>query len=77
MRLAYCIRCHKEAMVNFHRGNPLADDPFEWPPGEYCAECFESLPEERSAQPRASTGSGKEHNDPGFDNVIRALEEDR
>lgn len=45
--------------------------------GEYCEDCFEDLEHDPVSRNRTNSGSGRNHNDPGFDNVIRALEEDR
>ena len=45
--------------------------------GEICADCFEIVPHDTPARNRTSTSSGPNHTDPGFDNVVRALEEDQ
>ena len=72
MRQANCDQCKRYRWVNSatfeHQGMTVI--------GEYCAECFDALliPEAKNPTGRSS---GPNHNDPGFDNVIRALEEDR
>lgn len=71
MRLAVCARCGLAGWVNLVtvRGRCV---------GEWCAACFEQAPHDSNEAPRTrNPGSGPYHNDPGFDDVIRALEEDR
>jgi hypothetical protein len=80
VRKDHCTRCGKAAWVN-------AADYLTGPPearrvasGELCAECFAEVPlcaPPRGAASRGGVSSGPNHNDPNFDNVIRALEEDR
>jgi hypothetical protein len=70
MRLAACNRCRREAWVNHATLGPFSH-------GELCAECFEAVPHDAPRRNRTQLSSGPNHNDPGFDNVIRAMEEDR
>lgn len=70
MRQARCWMCKKMAMVNkcTERGADI---------GEYCADCFDSVAHDEPMRNKNYSSAGPNHNDPGFDNVIRALEEDR
>jgi hypothetical protein len=45
--------------------------------GELCAYCFDRVDHDEPPKRKAGSSSGSNHNDPGFDNVIRAMEEDR
>jgi hypothetical protein len=81
MRKAKCTRCFKLGWVNdvtIPVAIPVArmEQPIR---EEWCSECFESaFPwSPKLACSRTSSGSGKNHNDPGFDNIVRAFEEDR
>jgi hypothetical protein len=77
MRQAVCTNCGKPAWVNICRVGSREM--------EVCAECFDLLGlltdhsgnHGRSQQATSPGSSGLNHNDPGFDNVIRANEEDR
>lgn len=73
MKKAFCDGCGMIRWVNWSKGNRRAKS------GEYCAGCYEQLDlaEEASADPGRGASSGPNHNDPSFDNVIRALEEDQ
>lgn len=71
MRRGVCAGCNRSGIwVNAAtlRGERI---------GEYCADCFERIRYDSERPARRSTTSGPNHNDPGFDNVVRALEEDR
>lgn len=71
MRKGRCNRCQKAAWVNrcTRDGKPL---------GEFCGDCFEVVQHDEPDRPEPTAGhSGNYHNDPGFDNVVRAAEEDR
>jgi hypothetical protein len=71
MRIAPCTMCQRTVWVN---ACTLAGRAI----GEYCADCFHAVPHDTPRRPvRTGASSGADHNDPGFDNVIRALEEDR
>lgn len=70
MRNGKCSRCKLVRMVN----DCTIDEAHL---GEFCAECFEVIEHDEPRRNRTNSGSGLEHNDPGFDDVIRALEEDR
>ncbi len=45
--------------------------------GEFCEDCFDREPHDEPRRNRTTKGSGRNHNNPVFDDVIRALEEDR
>lgn len=45
--------------------------------GRFCADCFDRIDHDSPPRNKTSSGSGRNHNDPGFDNVVRSLEEDR
>ena len=70
MRFGQCDRCGRAKMINFctMRGVSI---------GEYCADCFDSVDHDAPGRVRTGVDSGRSHNDPGFDNAIRAYEEDR
>ncbi len=71
MRLAKCSICQRVKMVNIvtNRGKHA---------GERCGDCFDAEPRDEAVRPApVYLSSGPNHNDPGFDNVIRAVEEDR
>jgi hypothetical protein len=70
MREGRCDRCKRYAWING------ATDLGAFI-GEYCAACFEVVPHDPPETHPHQTDSGPNHNDPGFDNLIRALEEDR
>jgi hypothetical protein len=70
MRQRQCDGCGQMKLVN---ACTLCDAFL----GEFCADCFERIDHDKPGGKRAYSGSGPNHNDPGFDNVIRALEEDR
>lgn len=69
MREGSCTRCHKKAWIN--TVTTKADGIGEW-----CADCFDEAGPLRP-RPHTAGNSGGNHNDPGFDNAIRAYEEDR
>ena len=70
MRRAICDKCKKLKMVNLatRREKSL---------GEFCGDCWDSIKKDEPPRNRSAGCSGGNHNNPGFDNVIRALEEDR
>lgn len=70
MRQGICKRCRREAWVNL----ATRDDQ---PLGEFCADCFEHIHHDAPGRSPLGGYSGPFYNDPGWDNVIRALEEDR
>lgn len=75
MRLGKCTRCGKRQYINevtyMERACPIA----VWMHGELCADCFDAVDYDRR---RVRAGnSGRHDNDPSFDNVVRAMEEDR
>lgn len=72
MRQGQCKRCRRQAWVNLATRN-------EKPLGEFCADCFEVIHHDAAERSQLGGSSGPFHddNDPGWDNVIRALEEDR
>lgn len=70
MRKGRCKRCGNLAWVNtITLGGDFV--------GEFCGDCFDLVNHDEPGRNPTSRSSGNSHNDPGFDNVIRALEEDR
>lgn len=45
--------------------------------GLFCADCFDLICHDEPKKNKGGGHSGPGHNDPSFDNVIRAMEEDR
>lgn len=74
MRIARCTRCGVMAWVNVYNVPVLVGGVS---PGEYCAECYDELPILQSHPERTGGRSGPNHNAPGWDDVIRATEEDQ
>jgi len=70
MRYARCDWCGKITNVNKQTQSGVVT-------GEYCEECFDQIDHDEPKRHQWSSDSGPNHNDPGFDNVIRAYEEDR
>lgn len=70
MRTGRCSRCGKTRMVNLCTKGEAAV-------GEFCGDCFEAVDHDEAPRNETGSSSGPNHNDPGFDNVIRAWEEDR
>lgn len=70
MRIAFCTRCRREAWVNTMTRR---DERI----GEYCGDCWEAVDHDPPDRNLWGVDSGPNHNDPGFDNVVRAYEEDR
>jgi len=70
MRLAQCSSCGIRTMVNWCtlKGKSI---------GELCADCYERVDHDPAPKNPNGRISGPNHNDPGFDNVVRCLEEDR
>lgn len=68
-----CDHCKRRQWVNWatyrKRGVSVA--------GNFCADCFDALLIPESHGKAGGGDAGPNHNDPGFDNVIRAAEEDR
>ncbi len=70
MRQGHCSRCGRFAWINAATsGGALM--------GEYCAKCFDEVDHDEPRSNASQTDSGPNQNDASFDNVIRALEEDR
>lgn len=65
-----CSRCHRKGLTSecTRKGMSM---------GRFCANCFDLIDHDEPPRSAWSTDSGRNHNDPGFDNVIRAIEEDR
>jgi len=74
MRRAVCEHCGRVAWVNITV--PLLSH-ITGRYAEFCADCFEVVPHVQPRRNPRQRGSGPDSNDPGFDNVVRALEEDR
>ena len=70
MTLGKCDRCGQVRMVNARILGRAADAEQQW-----CADCFDADQPPLRRPPNQK--SGPHQNNPGFDNVIRALEEDR
>lgn len=70
MKKATCERCGRVAWVNLMtlRGTAI---------GHYCGDCWDHVPHDPPARNKTQASSGRNHNDPGLDNAVRALEEDR
>jgi hypothetical protein len=70
MRLTTCSRCGLRKIVNVCTKDERLI-------GEFCAECWDYVDHDRPGRRPSSSGSGPNHTDPSFDNVVRAAEEDR
>ena len=70
MRQAECDRCRRRAWVNTATMSGVMV-------GEFCGDCFDRIHHDEPDRHPWCLGSGPNHNDPGFDDVVRALEEDR
>lgn len=71
MRIGRCSRCDaKEVPVNICTLRTAIL-------GEYCEHCFHLIDHDEPHRNLCSASSRGNHNDPGFDNAIRAYEEDR
>ena len=68
MHKGICDGCHKKTWVN---NATLREAHIGW----FCAECFEVVEHDINRPPRTSSGSGLNHNDPGFDNAVRVMED--
>ncbi len=70
LHVGVCDRCHSEGLLVNWRVKSRQ---------HICGACWErfGLDSERSAAQRRAASSGPYHNDPGFDDVVRAAEEDR
>ena len=71
MRIGTCYMCRRS---NLFVNVSILDNTIN---GEYCADCWDSVKHDPVEHNLTATNSGPFNNDPGFDNVIRALEEDR
>ena len=70
MKRARCAKCQTLTWVNVCTRNGTYI-------GDFCADCFDLVQHDEPKRTPTGGNSGLNHNDPGFDNVIRALEEDR
>lgn len=69
MRIAACKKCNERTWVNYCTLGGRAM-------GEYCADCFDVVGHDTPDRAvRFASSSGPNHNDPGFDNAVRAMED--
>ncbi len=67
MRIALCQKCNRETWVNEITGTDA---------GEYCGDCFDSVPHPEPRRNRTVKSSGMNHSDPWQENAVRAMEDD-
>lgn len=76
MRIATCVGCGRPQWTSFAIVGEAKSNRHGIHDGDYCGDCFEKYDLERRP-PRQGTPASRDETSPGWDDAVRASEEDR